>query len=308
VFSSGCTYIEQEFLLLAILSLLLEEDVTSGIDNQHFAVLSDDALLRSLGAGSDFRVDGRAYARATSLLCGHRLLVLAIVLVHSTLLSAVHRCHLLLLTLIPLLGVDGGGCVSIDTGDALQTALVAPRCAARMPDVPLGELAAAFPAHNEGEVVEAASHDHEETQDDRTKARAETLVVVSSASPLGEPVPQEVVISLAFGALQDIGNDGEPLVGFGGIFDKSVDFLLRGRLGNLLALLLVLEDALGLEALARLVGMHLARLFAVRLVQLVLRCRGLDAEQVVESDVGAVVGDDLIADAEDLVVCSAKGG
>jgi len=177
-----------------------------------------------------------------------------------------------------------------------------------MPNVPVGELAAALPADNESEVVEATTHDQEQTKEHGTEARAETLVVISSASPLGETILQEVVVPRAVRAFQDVRNDSESLVGFGGRFDEGVDLLLRRRLGDRLALLLVLEDALGLEALARLVGMDVARLFAVRLVQLVLRGRGLDAEQVVEGDVGAIVGHDLVADAEDLVVCGAQGG
>lgn len=117
-----------------------------------------------------------------------------------------------------------------------------------------------------------------------------------------------MVISLTAGALEDFGDDSEALVGDGGIFDEGVDLALGGGLGDLLALLFVLEDALGLEGLARLVRVLLARLLADGLVQLVLRGRGLDAEQIVEGDVGAIVGDDFVAEAEDLVVWMGGGG
>jgi hypothetical protein len=51
---------------------------------------------------------------------------------------------------------------------------------------------------------------------------------------------------------------------------------------------------------------ELARLLAVSLAQFVLRRRGLDTEQVVEGHVCAVVGDNLVADSEYLVVCMLK--
>jgi hypothetical protein len=43
------TYVEQVLLLRAFLSLFLQEDIASGIHDEHFAVLCNDALLRSLG-------------------------------------------------------------------------------------------------------------------------------------------------------------------------------------------------------------------------------------------------------------------
>jgi hypothetical protein len=63
--------------------------------------------------------------------------------------------------------------------------------------------------------------------------------------------------------------------------------------------LLVLID----EALAGLVGVKPRRLLAVGLVQLVLRCAGLDSKEVVEGDIVALGGSNLVTDAEDLVVC-----
>jgi hypothetical protein len=62
--------------------------------------------------------------------------------------------------------------------------------------------------------------------------------------------------------------------------------------------LLVLID----EALAGLVGMEPCRLLAIGLVQLVLRCAGLDSKEVVEGDIVALSSGNLVANAEDLVV------
>lgn len=112
-------------------------------------------------------------------------------------------------------------------------------------------------------------------------------------------------------ALQDGGDDGQSLVGGGSIPHGGIDLLLGGLLAHfhalLRALLLVLEGIAGDEVLAGLVGMELLGLFAVRLVQSVVRGRGLDAQQVVEGDVGAVMGDDFVTEAEDLVVWQRQG-
>lgn len=78
-----------------------------------------------------------------------------------------------------------------------------------------------------------------------------------------------------------------------------IDFALRRLLADLdarrLSLLLVPERIGRDEVLAGFVGVDLARLLAVGLVQLVLRRRGLDAEQVVEGNVCAIVSDYFVA-------------
>jgi hypothetical protein len=116
-----------------------------------------------------------------------------------------------------------------------------------------------------------------------------------------------MIVSLALGALEDVRNHRQPLVAGGDLLEVRIDLLLGGALADLdaggLALLLVLLLEVGDELLAGLVRMKLCRLLAVGLVQLVLRCAGLDAEKVVEGDIVALGGGNLVADAEDLVVC-----
>lgn len=175
-----------------------------------------------------------------------------------------------------------------------------------MADVALDKLSATSPAHEQGKVMHASSKDNQEAKQDGAETGTESLVVVAAASPCREAIAQEVVVSLAFGALEDVGHDGEALVAGGDLLDVCVDFLLGGSLAHfdagrcalLLVRLLVLVD----EALTGLVGMESCRLLAVGLVQLVLRRAGLDAEEVVEGDVATLGSGDLVADAEDLVV------
>lgn len=116
-----------------------------------------------------------------------------------------------------------------------------------------------------------------------------------------------MVVSLALGALEEVGNDRQALVAGRDLLQVRIDFLLRGAFGDLdtgrLALLLVVLLVLVDKALAGLVGMEPCRLLAVGLVQFVLRCAGLDAKEVVESDIGALCKSNLVADAEDLMVC-----
>lgn len=294
-------------MLLAFFAFLFKEDVTRRIDNKHLAVLSHDALFGTLRTGGQLRFNRSRDARLARLLDNSRLLVLAVLLLHSALLPTVHGSHFLgslIRFIIPLLSVDGRrGCCCIDSGDTLNASVVAPGSPACMSDIALDELPAALPSHDKGEVVHTTTNDNEHTKHHRAETGAVTLVVVAGAPPLGEAILQEVIISVAVLALQNVGNDGESLVRSGGLLQVGVDFLLGSLLGDLLALLLVLQNTLGLEALAGLVGMQLTRLLAVGLGQLVLRGRRLDTEEVVEGDVLAAVQSDFIAQTEDLVVC-----
>jgi hypothetical protein len=176
-----------------------------------------------------------------------------------------------------------------------------------MADVALDKFPATPPADEEGKVVHAAAHDDEETEQDRAETRAEALVVVTRAPPLGEAIPHEMIVALALGALEHVRNDRQPLVAGGDLLEVCIDLLLRGTLADLdaggSALLLVGLLVLVDEALAGLVGMQAGGPLAVGLVQLILRSAGLDAEEVVESDIAALCKDNFVADAEDLVIC-----
>jgi hypothetical protein len=239
------------------------------------------------------------------------LLALLALLINGTLFATVPwdevlaRVVLLLLLLVPLLGVHGSR--SVNTGDALDGGLVTPRGLACVADVALNKLPATPPADEKSKVVHPAAHDNEETEEDRAETRAEALVVVTRAPPLGEAIPHEMVVALALGTLEHVRDDRQPLVASGDLLEVCIDLLLRGALADLdtgrgallLVGLLVLID----EALAGLVGVETGGLLAVSLVQLVLRCAGLDAEEVVESDIAALCKDNFVADAEDLVIC-----
>lgn len=88
----------------------------------------------------------------------------------------------------------------------------------------------------------------------------------------------------------------------------GIDFLLGGLLADLDAglaslLLLLYLGIVRNEFLASLVWVDFPGLFAVGFVELVLGRGGLYAEQVVEGNIGAVVGNDFVSQAEDLVVC-----
>lgn len=79
---------------------------------------------------------------------------------------------------------------------------------------------------------------------------------------------------------------------------------VRLLLGRLLSLWIVLR-IFGNKGLAGLVRVEFARLLAEGFGQLILGRAGLDAEEIVEGDVGAICFGNFVTDAEDFVVCSA---
>jgi hypothetical protein len=305
---SSSTYVKEELALHAVLGLLFQKDVTNRVHNEHLAVLSDNALLSSLRSGSNCGLNGSADA---SRACGSHsldLLALLVFLVHGALLPTVPghklfiRGFLVFFLVIPLFGVDW-----VDSRNALNGSLVTPGGLARVADVALDKLPAAPPAHEEGKVMHASAHDQEHTHENGAEPGTETLVVVAAASPRWEAISQEVVVSLTLRALEHVRNDGQPLIASSDLLEVCVDFLLGGALAHFharcLALLLVVLLVLVDELLAGLVGMKLRRLLAVGLVQLVLRRAGLDSEELVEGDIVALGGGNLVADTEDLMVC-----
>ena len=284
------TYVEEELALGAVLGLLFQEDITNRVHNEHLAVLSDDALLRSLRPRSKLSLDRSADASGARSSYGLDLLaLLSGVLVHGAFLATVPGDKLLLSGILllglvfPLLSVH-----RLDAGDTLDGALVTPGSLTRMADVALNELPATPPAHEQRKVVHASTKDGEASEQHREEARTKAVVVVATAPPSWETIPHKVVVSLAFGALEELGNDRETLVALSDLLHVRIDFLLRWPLGALLARLLLGRLPFFDEDLAGLVGMKSCRLLAVRLVQFVLRCAGLDAEDVVEGDIVAL--------------------
>jgi len=106
-----------------------------------------------------------------------------------------------------------------------------------------------------------------------------------------------VVVALALGALEHLSNDGKTLVGGGDFLQVCLNFLVGWLL------LVVLLSIVGNKDLAGLVRVKFARLLAEGLGQLVLGGAGLDTEEIVEGDIGAVCFGHFVTDTEDFVVC-----
>lgn len=306
------TYVEQEFSLDAIFGLLFQKDVAHRVNNEDLAVLSHDTLLRSLRTRDQLCFNRSANALNSSFPCSLHLFPFLLLLLHGALLTAVSWDHFVRGVFwgigVELLAVHSGSGSSIDAWDARDGRLIAPSSPACMSDVSLDEFSSALPPHEECKVMEASAHDDQKTKDNRAEPRAKALVVVAGSPPSREAVSQEVIIALSLGTLEDIGNYRQPLVARRDLLHVRVDLLLGGALGDLdtgcPALLLVVLGIVCDKELAGLVGVEFAGLLAVGLGQFVLRGTRLDAEQVVEGDVGALGGSDLIAEAEDFVVCT----
>lgn len=109
-----------------------------------------------------------------------------------------------------------------------------------------------------------------------------------------------MVIAVATRSAQNVRDEGETSLSIGSFLDGLVDLGLRGRLGTLLLGRLV---AFAPELLSDLVGVEGTRLLSVRLVDVILRRRWDDTEDIVEGRGGiGLVGRNLVADAEDLTV------
>ncbi len=319
--NQGITHIKQVLGRVALLVLLLEVHIAQGVNNQDLAILRNDALLgagrpaalrrRRLGCGRA-RDRGRATAAASLAPTTRRVLVLLGIALLQPAHLAVHgnRPALLVLILLRRRGGRRSRGLGIDAGH-VDAEVLAPGGVARKLDVALDKLALALPAHVQREVVGAAAGNEEDAEHGGTETGPVAVVVVLGALPRGEAVGQEVVVAVAAGPAQDVGDDGEAGLALRGALDGGLDLGRGGLFGHadarlgLLVLGLVLLGlcALGGELLADLVGMELARLLLVRLVDVIVARAAGDAEELVEGDVGALVGDQLIADAEDFAVC-----
>lgn len=302
-----------------LLVLLLEVDVTEGVDDEDLAVLGHDSLLGARGPRSrrSLRHRRRAAAAACLLAGTSRAgaagalpflagLPARLLLLHAALLAVQGDGGLLLLLFV----VGGLGLRRwwwrSGRSNILQSRdgeVVAPGGVSRELDVALDELALAPPAHVQGDVVEAAAADEQAADEDGAEARAVAAVVVLGALPGGEAVLEEVVVAVAAGPAQDVGDDGEAGLALAGLLDSGLQLRGARRPGDLDALGLVLPGALGHDLLAHLVRVQGARLALVGLVDLVLGRGRRDAEEVVEGHVRTLVQGELIADAEDLAVC-----
>lgn len=144
---------------------------------------------------------------------------------------------------------------------------------------------------------DAAAHD-EDAEHDGAEARAVPRVVVVGALPQREAVGQEVVVAVPRRPAQDVCDEGEAGLALRGALDGRLCLGGRGLLGGLAGLCAVVS-----EVLLHLVRVERARLLAVGAVDVLLRGRGGDAEDVVKGGRGiGLVRRDFIADAEDFSI------
>jgi hypothetical protein len=308
------TYVKQKLALHAILGLLLEEDIAYRVDDQHFAILTHDASLSALGTGDEFCFLGRADISSASFLGnGGFLAVLALVLLPGTRLLAIPRNELgfllFLFAVVKLLRVDRSSS-GINARDALNGRLVAPSGLTCVANVALNEGPALLPAHVQSKVVDTTTDNNQNTEENRAEARTEAIVVVARALPGRKAIPQEVVVALTLRTLEDVCNNRQLLISGSDLLHVRVDFLLRWTLAGLdtrgLALLASLFSIIGDEDLARLVGVELAASRAVGFGQFVLVGTGLNAEHVIEGDIGTLRLDDFVAQTEDFVIYAVR--
>lgn len=153
------------------------------------------------------------------------------------------------------------------------------------------------------------SNEYEETHQDRAESWSEICVVISSAFPRRESVSQKVIISLSAFSTQDGSYQPESRKSVTCSFGSSFDLSLAGTLGDIHAWLLRLwlsfaGGLVGNELLLDLVGMQNARPLLVGLVDIVLVRIGLNFEEVVEGYSYTFMTFDLIAQAEDFLICT----
>ncbi|EPE05823.1 hypothetical protein F503_08354 [Ophiostoma piceae UAMH 11346] len=307
--------VEEELLDLALRVHLLQVDVAQRVDNQDLAVLGRDPSLgarrtsrrlRSRGgraaAGSTGTSNTAAAATAGGVTVLGRI-ALGVALLHAALL-AVHS-HLLLLSIAAglLLGGRSGRGVGADGVQVHAGQLVAPGGLARIADVAVDKLALALPAHVQRQVVDGAADKDKEADHDRAEARAVAVVVVLGALPGREAVGQEVVVAVALGAAQDVGDNAEARLHVRGALHGGTDLARRRLLGDRhAAVLLGCLGPLSSQLLLDLVGMERSRLLAVGLVDVVEGRGRRHADKVVEGDVRAEGGGELVAHAEDFAI------
>lgn len=280
------TYIQEELVKFTLGSTLLKVDIADAIDNENLAVLSDSALLCANRTASEVGLVGSADSRVLCLLgngSSGRLWLLC-----ST--SAVTLGSALLLA-VPVHGLrlflgrgfrNGGGC-GVNAGNASD--LVTPGNATGLANVALDKVAVLHPVHVEGDVVDTTTEEDKEADHDRAETRAKSLVVVTSTTPFGEAVAEEVIVALALSTTKDVCDYAETSKASRGFLAESVNLLLRRLLvlldmdSRLVSLLCVLGRRSGVvgsdETLTGLVGVQDTSLLLVGGVDVVNVCKVL---------------------------------
>jgi hypothetical protein len=310
----------------AFCSVFLKVYVSNRVDDQDFAVLSDSALLCTDGTAGDLGFDRSADTLSLGLLSKSRVAVLRSTIASTLLLVALHGALLLPVPLHALFAVvrslrAGSRAIGLATGtetrDVRNAALLTPCRASGVLDEALDVLAVVLVVHVEGDVVHEAAEEEEQTDHDRTETRTETLVVVASASPLGEAIVQEVIVAFPLSTAKDADDQAETLEAGRGLLGELVDLAL----GGLLVLGYVgggLRTRLGVRWLGRivggdpvaagLVGVQRARQLAVGFRDLIVAGTRLHAGEVVEGDIGSLGLLDFVSQAENLVVFLGPSG
>lgn len=226
---------------LSLIILSLEVNVTKRVNNQDLAVLSNNTLASTSGANSGSRSGISRLSRAlgaADLLDGLSTVALLGLLVHATLSSVLGQRGSFFLLALGRSGSRGRSRSSFDTGD-VKTAT--PSSFTGKLDVALDKLGLTLPAHVEGKVVNTATNDEEQTNHNRAQAGSVAVVVVIGALPEREAIGEEMVVTVAFGATEDVGNEGQTSLSLASLLDSGFDLSIGGRL-DLLALLLVLSS------------------------------------------------------------------
>lgn len=296
--------------------MLLEVDVSDGINHKNLAILGNNALLgagRPGLTGLRSRLAGGGGTAAAGAASGGSGLAGSA----PALLSSLSTSHLFLHTSLlavsgqlgALLIVGGGRSRSRGWGvvDARNVEVVSPSSIARELDVALDKVFLTLPGHVQSDVVEGTSSHEEDTEEHSAQARAVPIVIVIGALPCREAVLQEMVVAVAIGTADDVAHKTKAGLALGGNLDSGLDLLLGRSLGHIdaggLLLLLLGLGALGDELLADFIRVEGAGDLAVGLGDLVNGSAVLDAEEVVEGLFGVgLVGLDLIADTENLTI------
>lgn len=280
------TYVKEELVDLALLILSLEVNITKGVNNKDLAILSNNSLAstsrsssrgRSSSSRGSLSSTARLLSRTSSIALGRLLL-------HTALSSVLGQRGSLF-----LVASGRGRCSRGWSGscvDARDVKTTTPGGVAGELDVALDKLLLSLPAHVQSEVVKTTTYNEEKANDNRAQAGAVSVVVVIGALPEREAIGEEVVVSVALGATEDVGDEGETSLSLAGLLHSSLDLSIGRRL-SLCASLLVL-CSLGSHSLSDLVRVQISGLLAIGLGNVIERGRGRDAEDVVE--VGSRVG------------------
>jgi hypothetical protein len=150
--------------------------------------------------------------------------------------------------------------------------------------------------------VNTTSDNKEQANHDGTQAGSVAVVVVVGALPQREAIGEEMIISVALGSAQDVGDQRQTGLSLTGLLNGGLDLSRSGRLDGSTSLLVL--AGLGAHLLLDLVGVQRARLLAVGLGDVVERGRRGDAEDVVKGRGGiGLEARDFIANAKDFAIC-----